>query len=383
MRHLVVLVALVLVVAPLCRAMELAAHDEVAFLSPDANVRELSISRARALGVTYIRQMVWWHLLHSCRGADALAYLGQLRDMVVTAQRHGIRVQLVVAGVAASWGVPRGCHAPYTTPTGVKPNVAHYKTFVSNIVQFFNKLGVKRFSLWNEPNLASFLCSTTTSSSSNVDSVKCKSSKAALAKLFVTLYKAGYGVIQSLKKSGKVSKDTRILFGELAGFDPSFVDLALKGQKIKADGFSYHPYQYCSNPTTKKKVFPVKTCHRLMHGTSWIPDAKSALSRWHKSGVLRTPGGGVVPLYLTEFGYHVQGPNRMPENIRSKWYPQALEFARKLGVKGFVLYQFQPSPVKTPPLWDTSILDGALNPKPSYRAIWNWAKSRKYKVQPV
>jgi len=323
-------------------------------------------------------------MLHPCRGADATTYLNNINAMVASATQHGMKVQLVLTGVAAGWGVPRGCAAPYNTPTGVNPNIANYKAFVTKYVLHFNQLGVKRFSLWNEPNLASFLCPkvTTVTVPNDVDLVKCSSPTATAAKLFIKLYKAGYNVIQGLKKAKKISQDVKILFGEFAGFHPTFVNAALKGQKLKADGFSYHPYQYCSPPTTMKKTFPVATCKRLMSGMGWTKNAQTALQKWAKSGQLRTPKGGVVPLYLTEFGYHVQGKYAMPETYRSKWYPQALEFARKNRVQGFVMYQFGPSPVVNPPLWDTSILDVNLAPTATYISIWTWAKSRSYKVLP-
>jgi hypothetical protein len=192
------------------------------------------------------------------------------------------------------------------------------------------------------------------------------------------LYKSGYNIIRSLQKQKKIGP-VKIWIGEYAGFGGiGFTARMLKKSKLKADGFSWHPYQYCNPPSVKGKGKFIKGyCKRAMGGMGYVKDAQKALAKWAKSGRLTTPGGKKVPMYLTEFGYHRKAPSGIPEKYRAKWYPQALERSRKAGVKGFVLYQFYPQAQA----WDTSILQADGTPTPSFRRLHAWAKSRGYKVQ--
>jgi len=280
--------------------------------------------------------------------------------------------------VAASWGAACGAS------TG-NPDIAYYKQFIAQYFQFFYKLGVRRFSLWNEPNLASFLCAGTATSTSDVDKSTCTASANANAMKFLQLYREGSKVIRTLQKKNKWRK-VQIILGEFAGHGGvRFLERLLKKTKLKADGFSWHPYQYCNPPSVKGGGKYIKGhCRRAMGGMGWLGEAQKALKKWAKSKRLTTPSGKRVPMYLTEFGYHRKAPAGkpkkpygIPESYRAKWYKLALERARKAGVKGFVLYQFYPRPQE----WDTSLLHSNGKYTKSFRGIHAWAKSRGYKVK--
>jgi len=380
----VVLLVVALAVLAAAKKMEISIQDEGVFTSDDDGVRIKALNQAAALGATYVRQMVLMHMIHPCRGGEALRYLNALNRIVAEAKARGLKMQMVLTGVAANWGVPRGCAAPYTKPTGSKPSIKGWSAYVKKWVTYFAAKGVRRFSMWNEPNHPSFLCAgaVVAPKDGDVDHARCQAKEADNVKLYQKVYKAGWDAVQQLKKAKKVPKSVKVWIGEFAGHGLDFLTPLLKGKKFKADGFSYHPYQYCSPPATKKSNFPVATCKRKMGGISWIPDVAKALKAAAKKGSLRTPGKKTVPLFLTEFGYHRQGRNALPENVRAKWYPQALAFAKKNKVKGFTLYQIVPSPVRTPSLWDTSLLQPDLNASPSFRAIHAWAKKSGYKTKP-
>jgi len=360
-------------------------------MSDDDNIRKLAFDQARALGATYVRAMVLMHMSHPCRGAQAFAYLGQLARLVKEAKARHMKVQLVLTGVAANWGVPRGCVGSYL-PTGVKPDLKNWATYVKNVVTFFASKGydVRRFSLWNEPNHPSFLCNgnVVPPKDGNIDHSKCDAPKSTSASLFVKVYKTGYNVIQKLKASGTISKNVKVFLGELAGADMEFINGVFKSNKLKADGFSFHPYQYCTPPEVKT-VPKNAPCKRAMKGISYIPDVQTKLDALHKSGHLTTPSGARVPLYLTEFGYF-QKCNKtnaaahlgmcvfgLPQNLRALWYPRALQFAAKHNAKGFVLYQFQQSADGS---WNTALLDNQLRSTPPYCSTYAWAKHNKYPV---
>jgi len=298
---------------------------------------------------------------------------------------------MVLTGVAANWGVPRGCTGPFL-PTGVKPDLKNWATFVKNIVIFFSAKGldVRRFSLWNEPNHPSFLCNgnVVPPKDGNIDHSKCDAPKKTSVSLLVNLYKTGYSVIQKLKANGTISKNVKVFLGELAGADIPFIDAVFKNNKLKADGFSFHPYQYCTPPEVKT-VPKNAPCKRAMKGISYIPDVQTRLDSLHKSGHLTTPSGKRVPLYLTEFGYFQKCSKAnvaaklgmcvfgISANLRAQWYPRALQFAAKHNVQGFVLYQFQKSKDGS---WNTALLDKDNKSTPAYCATYAWAKHHKYPV---
>jgi hypothetical protein len=92
-----------------------------------------------------------------------------------------------------------------------------------------------------------------------------------------------------------------------------------------------------------------------------------------------TPKGNRLPLFLTEFGYHKSGPYAIPEAIRAKWYPKALEVARRSGAAQMNLYQIYQSAGGR---WDTSLLNARAEPLPSYIAVQGWVKKQAARPKP-
>jgi hypothetical protein len=371
--------------------MEIAVQEEFGFVTDDANLRNLALNQGNALGATRVRVMFLMHMAHPCRGGEALRYINQVNQLVADAKRRGMKIHMTLTGVAAAWGVPRGCVGKQYRPTGANPSIKAVTKFINHYVKYYSDQGVHIFSLWNEPNLASFLCAKAvkTAADGNVDHSKCSASMAANAKLYAKIWKAGINVVNNLKKGGKIPKSTKVLFGEFAGADLKFLDEFVKHASVKASGFSYHPYQYCNDPRFKNKKF--HGCKRQMKGMSWIPAVQAALKKHAHSGKLTIGKKGSktpLPLHLTEFGYFQRCPASFgkegmcgygqPENIRSKWYPLALSFAQKHNVKSFVLYQLLASPPKT---WNTALCDTGLHATPAYKAIWNYLKLKGYKTK--
>jgi hypothetical protein len=261
--------------------------------------------------------------------------------------------------------------------------MSEWANYVRKYVPYFYKFGVRRFAIWNEPNHPAYNCAGTVTPGATgfVDDAKCNAKSRANQKRYLTLYKTAYKTIKSLQKKGQVKK-AQIWFGEFAGNALEWTKKMLKGQKLKAHGFSWHPYQYCSPPEKKGRIFPVKTCKRLTSGISWSRTVQGQLKKWAQTKQLSTPKGGKVPMYMTEFGYHCQGKYKLPESIRKKFYVRALKFASKAGARGFVLYHMFPTQPGS--VWDTSLLKAygySWVPTDSYRAIHKWATSRGYKTQ--
>jgi len=383
---LLFVVALVLaVVPPSAGRMDIAVEDP-SFAGSDPTVRLATMRKTRALGATYVRDFANWFELHPCRGQAAIDQVVANLDSVVTDARSlGMKVQMVLSGYAGDWGVPYGCSGVPATGI-IGKDLSAYEEFIRTYVTHYAKLGVRRFSLWNEPNIG-YLCP-----ADPHDPFKCGHSTAASnGALYGRLYRAGYGVVQELKRSGAISKSVKILIGELAStIDFRFMDGMVKAGRLQADGFSYHPYQSCTPPNTQKAHFVTKNCRDKGKGISYAGDIKQKLLQLGKEGklVLKGTKHTPLPLYMTEFGYFQQCAPQyatvgfckdgLPENIRARWYVDALNIAKKHGSKEFVLFQFT---TPAPGVWNTALLDSGGNPTGAYKAIWAWARKNHYPVQ--
>jgi hypothetical protein len=304
--------------------------------------------------------------------------------MVAEAKSHGMKVQITFCGVAASWGRAWDCPANIR-PTGENPSIAHYKKFVSTYVKHFSKLGVRRFSSWNEPNHPAFLCAGKVVEKGGVDDTVCKDNKTKRTLLYGKFHRAAWAVIQRLKKAKKISKKVQLWYGEFSGNGMKQSELIFKRGKIYADAYAFHPYQYCNPPNGMKKSFaPGSKCHAMTDGG--IASAKRTqafIAKWAKKGRFVNAKGKKPPLFLTEFGYHRNGEHALPESYRAKWYAMAMTVAKNSGARGMVLYQMfhNSGPGSSPSLWDTGIVSPSGAPTPVTNALRNWAKKNGYKVR--
>jgi len=376
--------------------MELCVQDENAFKSDDPNVRAKAWSRARSLGATHVRQMLYINSLNPCRGQPAVEELARFDRLADEAKANGVQLQLVLTGVAAAWGIATladnsPCPGADGRPSGLNPSVKKFGRYVRSMVSRYASRGVKRFSMWNEPNLAAFLCAGKVKSvAGNIDATKCSGSTTEqAANLYAKLYQRGYEEVQDLKQKGKIPHDVEVLMGELAPGSNAgqFADAVMHGRKLHADGFSWHAYQYCTPPNSKKAEFiKGSSCNRVAgkgFGIAWADDWQNRLARYHGQGSLTTHHGQKVPLYQTEFGYWRAGSsNDIPEPYRAKWLPMALDVGKKNGVRQMNLYQLFAGP-GTAGVWDTAILDQTGNPLPSYNAVRAWATMHGYPVTPL
>jgi hypothetical protein len=353
-------------------------------VSLHADGQAKSFQRAKELGVNTLRAMLYTHYFDSCvdpaiRAANQQKYESFVRGAVA----QGFNVHLTLTGVASSWGKPTTFGGNCGTANGIAPKAKWFAEFVRTWIPHFYDLGARRFSLWNEPNHPAFLCTKppVVKPGGDIDKAKCACTIQEKARLFTKLYKAGYSQVKKLRKEGKLAGAV-ILAGELSsGSDvPGFIK-ALKG--IEADGFALHPYQYCTSPTTKKaQYWPGSTCKHLSGagaGMAWLSAVKKHL-RANKA--IRTPAGHTPPLYLTEFGYHRRTSNAAPEEARCKWIVEAMEVAKKNGVKSMLLYHLQSSanPATT---WDTGLIDANAQPYCSFIELQKWMTANGYKTQPI
>jgi len=357
--------------------MELCIEDDACFMQDDQNKRNICWTRAAQLGATHIRVVVYLHYLNACNPSYTL-YQTRYGTVVTEAISHGLNVQMVITGAAAGWGKP--CAGQ--PPSGINPDPTAVAAFVNQWVQTYDQMGVRRFTIWNEPNYPAFLCAGSVTQKGGVDSAKCTASKKSSAALLRKIYTASYNTIQLLKTQGKVHQETQVFIGDTAGVDVKFMSYLFAGKKLVADGFGVHPYEYCQNPTTGKMYTGKGACKdkRKMTGITYVARVQAKLAALYKSKKFTTPTGGQVPMWLTEFGYWRTTTVGLGENVRAQFYPKALDMALKSGAGGMNLYQLWQSP---PGNWDTSILNINGTALPSFYAIRKWAKKNGYNVAAV
>jgi hypothetical protein len=359
-----------------------------------------NLAAIKALGVTHVRHDFWMqNFICTDKAADALTQHKLLVQKLVAA---GIKVQFVISGAAAkNFGTPQNKDGSYCNmaPTGKNPSPKAYANFIKTHLPAICEWGVKRISLWNEPNLKFFLSS---SSKVNTDQTqKENNANPKQAKLYYDLYRYGLAAVRHVQTRVPKCKGLEVLIGEISAPNNGigFMDMVLKNGPLKADGLSIHPYQFCTPPNSKAKppagAMPPQParytdrdvaesshwqCRQYrVGGMAWIPDWKKAIARWAKSKKLTTFKGKQVPLLLTEYAL-LRSPYSasVSEDLRAKWYPIAANWALKNKVKQMLFFQLNMDHLPTG--WDSGMIDNtdSRTGLPAYNALQSWAKSHGY-----
>jgi len=322
---------------------------------------------------------------------------------VSKANAYGIAVQMVISGIASKReGIPKrldGSVCGSGQPSGLNPSPQYFHDFVYRELPYIWDMGVRRISLWNEPNLKFFLSLT---GQVNEDQTQAENNaNRAQGKRYYQLWKKGLQAVRELQKAKRIGA-MQVLFGELSSPNNGvgFMKEVFRNGKIQTDGLAIHPYQFCTPPDSKAR--PPKTpmppapanfntrevaehpnskwvCRRAMKGgMGWIGDWKKQIAQWKKEKKLTTFQGKAVPLYLTEWAL-LRGPyvSSVAERYRVNWYPRAMNFALKHKVKQMLIFQINRD--TNPAVWDSGILDtDGLTPLPAYTALQKWARSKGY-----
>jgi cellulase (glycosyl hydrolase family 5) len=329
------------------RGMEVALQDDSVFLNNSWYGRDKAFQRAHELGVTRLRvNVLWARTMANASGRSAPAnpayQWGNYDTLVAQAAAQGIKVQLTLTGPAPAWATGNHKIGVY------KPNATRFGKFAADVASHF-KGRVDRYGIWNEPNWKSWLAPHGSS-----------------PRIYRGLYKKAYSAIKRADPSAKV------LIGETspqargsAGMAPLTWLRAMVGHtRLKADGYAHHPYDYRNSPRRVaggKNDVTIASLGRLT----------KELSRLAHKRLLRTPHGGALPLYLTEYGYLVHGRFAMNSKRAAKYLTQAFSIAlHNPRVKSMLQYGLVSPP--TIVNWDSSLLAASGQPRPMFNSLKSW-----------
>jgi hypothetical protein len=340
--------------------MQLALQDDGVFVNRNYYDRDRAFQNLQDLRVTQLRVNVIWRNVSpnpsSKRSPRSFNYNFWRYDEVVNhAAAYGIGVQMALTGPAPRWAAGK--------KNGVyRPKASRFSGFARAAAAHFRGR-VSRYSIWNEPNHPGWL-----------------QPLRSAARLYRSLYSAGYRGVKS-KDPG-----AQVLFGELAPYgrrggssaqspliflrkatctNGRFAGRRCKG--LLADGFAHHPYDFVRPPHRRNPDRNGVTMANLGKLTK-------ALSRLRRSRALRTPRGGTLPLYLTEFGYLRQGRKRLPESKRASYLLRAYRMARSNSKVQQMTHYLLVTPTSRWAFFDTSLINRKGTPYRSYRKLRSFAR---------
>ncbi len=356
------------------RNMELAIQDDALFVQGNKRFRgDKAFDYARALGVTRIRvNLLWAYTMpkpqYNRRSKPRVINYNftQIDQLIDRAAANGIRIHLSLTGPAPRWANSKRAN---TNKAWYKPNTRYFGEFASVAAEHFAGR-VDRYSIWNEPNWKTWLG-------------PLKSGPG----LYRSMYVRGYNAIK------KADPRAQVLIGETSPYGRpglSTAPLAFlrkvacvnsnyrrvsKCPKLKADGYAHHPYDFLHSP-----AFQYPGSDNVTIGT--LSRLTRALDRLRRSGALRTPRGGRMPLYLTEYGYFASGKRALPTRTRSRYLKQAYSLALRNGrVKSQLQYLMLTLPRGSGSTFNTGIVGRTGKRLPQYNALRSWYRGNRGRVK--
>jgi hypothetical protein len=317
-------------------------------------VSQLRASRIRAnvswryvVGRAAKRRKAPKHISYNWTGYDGL-----IRE----ATRRRIRVELTLTGPAPAYatGNHRIGH--------VSPRASPFRAFARAAAEHFRGK-VDRYSIWNEPNYRGWLAP-----------------MSAAPRLYRALYTAGYTAIKNADPSAQV------LIGETSPFairgrataplqflravtcaDRDYSP-ALACDPLIADGYAHHPYDPTHAPTYRypgADNVTLGTLHRLTRALNQLADA----------GLLETPSGRALDVYVTEYGFFASGKKRISAATHAKYLVQAFTMAQANPRVRQMLQYLIVKPRGNLRHFDTSIADRNGRPSLAFKLLAAWARS--------
>jgi hypothetical protein len=387
------------------RAQESVVQDDRLLLNSGPEARDQALDELDALGVDVVRSLLVWAQVAPNRGSksrpefdasDPAAYPGGAWErwdaLVREAGERGMDVLLTVTGPIPAWASQ--CGGSVNNRRLCRPDPAEFRQFVTAAGRRYP--GVRRWSLWNEPNHGAWL----------VPQYSRKGGRMVPESptRYRRLVEAGVGGLEAAGHSGD-----QVLLGETAPIGRSsgswsrrsigptsfYRELfcldargrALRGRSARlrgcrgyrplaVTGAAHHPYTRAAGADPRGRVgstdITIGTLGRL---TTW-------LNRGAARG--RIPRG--LPVYLTEFGFQTNPPDRLSGvslGRQARWLNEADWIAyRNSRVASVAQYELRDDPAVSSFNTGLRFRDGRAKPGlAAYRIpIWVTAGRRSTRV---
>ena len=337
------------------------ADDRVMLSGSDAEV-ERAADAFQALGIDVVRLFARWGS-HSPEpeartapagfdGTDpaAVGYRWAFLDRAVEAVRsRGMQVMLTVTGSGPLWGT----ETPSRDNPRYKPSPARFAEFVTAVARRYGEQ-VDRYVIWNEPNLPLWLQPQST--------CKGRTCTPYAPHLYRRLFAAAAPAIRAADPTATIlagalaprgenarsanaklrplawlralgcvsSRYRRTRSGLCTGFAP-----------IAADGLAYHPHGILASPTEPSR-------HPDDAQMADLGRLTKAVDRVQDANGIDVRGASRMPLYLTEYGYQTNPPDRyagVSTALQSTYLQQAAYLAwQHPRVRMLVQYVWQDEP---------------------------------------
>jgi hypothetical protein len=396
---------LLFLVVPLAQADRLdgAVQDEAVITNQYWGSRDLALALARNLGAGWVRMNL------------DIRHPFDLDPAVDAARARGMHVQVTILGqpdpphAGAFYDVTRAIAQHYQGRVGrysiwnepdccgwLKPNpvcrsakvdTATARTTATRVRRYRYVRRWKRVHARRQPSRwvrrrvrkrIAYLAYVTGSKTLTASQYQALCGEGAMARVYRSLYDAGYAAIKSVDPSdqvflGEVSPNDAIpLLREVLSYGP-----------LKTDGLAIHPYQFATPPEQQGSDF-------VGGGIGYLSAYNQLLDEAYATGTLRTPQGAKPGIYITEFGYFLHGWNDgvpsswiLPPDQRADWLARAWAWACQTpNVKEMTQYQVMDTAGQ--PVWDTGIVDLATGqPDSAYLSLQAWIQQHPECVDQV
>jgi Glycosyl hydrolase family 1 len=344
------------------RRMEVAVQDDAVLATHLYGNYPRTLKLVSQLHATRIRVNVRWtyvvgraatrrrapkHIAYNWTGYDGLIRLAAPR---------GIRLELTLTGPAPAYATGNHRWGHY------KPKASAFKAFAAAAAEHFRGK-VDRYSIWNEPNYVGWL-----------------SPLGQGPRLYRSLYMAGYKAIKRADPSAQV------LIGETSpaghpGRSMAPLEFlrrmtcatrAYSAARIcaplLADGYAQHAYDPAHSPTYRFPGADNVTLATLYRLTNALDDLAA-------EGLLTTPLGEPLDVYVTEYGYFASGKYRVSASRHARYLVQAFKMAQRNPRVRQLLQYLLVKPRGNLRHFDTSIADSRSRPTTAFKKLAAWAKS--------
>jgi hypothetical protein len=348
--------------AQAARGMEVAVQDDAVLVNhlygnyPKALklVSQLKATRIRAnvrwtyvVGRAAVRRRAPRHIKYNWTGYDGLIRMAGLR---------GIRLELTLTGPAPAYATGNHRWGHY------KPKASAFQAFVTAAAEHFRGK-VDRYSIWNEPNYVGWL-----------------SPLSQGPQLYRALYLAGYKAIK------RADPNAQVLIGETSpaghpgrSMAPlEFLRRATCATRaytaaricapLLADGYAQHAYDPAHSPTYRlpgADNVTLATMYRLTN----------ALDALAMEGLLTTPAGEPLDVYVTEYGFFSSGKYGLSSSRHARYLVEAFKMAQRNPRVRQLLQYLILKPRGNLRHFDTSIADRKGKPSIAYRKLASWTKA--------